>query len=104
MRAAMTESDLDAHSKQCEATESLLTFPCSFPIKAMGLTEQNIADLVLEILARHAPEIAPKHIRQRSSANGKWLSVTVVIQAESKAQLDAIYQDLTAHEAIVYAL
>ncbi len=84
--------------------ETLLTFPCQFPIKAMGLATQDIQSVVLEILGRHTSTIDPAHIRQRSSSNGKWLSVTIILEAESKSQLDAIYQDLTAHEAIVYAL
>jgi putative lipoic acid-binding regulatory protein len=85
-------------------TETLFEFPCQFPIKAMGLAERDIPALVLEILTRHAPGIGPSALRQRASANGKWLSVTAIIEAESKTQLDAIYQELTAHEAIVYVL
>ena len=87
-----------------EFAETLLEFPCQFPIKAMGLAEQDIAALVLEILARHTDGVAPEQVRHRPSTNGKWLSVTVVFEAQSKAQLDAIYHELTAHEAIVYAL
>ncbi|MBK1647158.1 transcriptional regulator [Rhabdochromatium marinum] len=84
--------------------ETLLEFPCQFPIKAMGLAERDIAALFLDILQRHQVVLAPEQVRQRASTNGKWLSVTVVVQAQSKQQLDAIYQELTAHEAIVYAL
>jgi len=32
------------------------------------------------------------------------LAVTVTIQARDKAQLDAIYMELTAHEAVLMAL
>ena len=35
---------------------------------------------------------------------GKWISVTVVIEATSKAQLDAIYQDLTDCADVLMAL
>ncbi|MBK5971123.1 MULTISPECIES: YbeD family protein [Thiorhodovibrio] len=86
------------------ASDTLLEFPCRFPIKAMGLAERDIATLVVEILTPHTGDLAPHQVRQRPSPNGKWLSVTVEIEAQSKAQLDAIYRDLTAHEAIVYAL
>jgi len=87
-----------------KVSDTLLEFPCRFPIKAMGLAERDIVALVVEILAPHTGRLAPGQIRQRPSPNGKWLSVTVEIEAQSKAQLDAIYRDLTAHEAIVYAL
>lgn len=86
------------------APDTLLEFPCRFPIKAMGLAERDITALVIEILTPHTGTLVAEQVRARASPNGKWLSVTVEIEAESKAQLDAIYRDLTAHEAIVYAL
>lgn len=85
-------------------TETLLEFPCAFPVKAIGLAECGMATLVQEILTRHAAGFPPGQIRERPSANGKWLAVTVVIEAHSKAQLDAIYADLSTHPDIVYAL
>ena len=36
--------------------ESLLEFPCSFPIKIMGRTEDGFAQLVLDIVLRHVPD------------------------------------------------
>lgn len=83
--------------------ETLLRFPCSFPIKAMGRNEHGIEALVLEIVERHAPGMGPDEVRARPSRNGNWVAVTVVIEATSKAQLDAIYRDLSAHEQITCA-
>jgi len=40
----------------------------------------------------------------RESRGGKWVSVTLVIEATSKAQLDAIYRELSAHEKVVWAI
>ncbi|WPL19919.1 hypothetical protein Thiowin_05074 [Thiorhodovibrio winogradskyi] len=101
----MTDPDAQALDVAAiQSQETLLEFPCQFPIKAMGLAEANIVELVLEILGRHTLDIAPEQVRQRLSSNGKWLSVTVLIEAESKAQLDAMYQDLTSHDAIVYVM
>ena len=59
---------------------------------------------MIELIRKHAPDIREGAVRNRPSKGGKWVSVTVTIQAESKAQLDAIYMDLTAHEKIVMAL
>jgi len=86
------------------APETLLEFPCTFPIKAMGRSDSGLEAAVLEILARHAPDFDAQALEARPSSGGKWLSVTVRIEASSKAQLDAIYQELTAHELVVYAL
>jgi len=87
-----------------DADETLLRFPCTFPIKAMGPADSAIEAVVIEIVHRHAPRLRENAVRSRRSRGGKWLSVTVEIEASSKAQLDAIYQELTDHELIVYAL
>ena len=84
--------------------ETLLRFPCSFPIKAMGPADSALEAAVVEILQRHVPEFDSGTVSTRASSGGKWLAVTVRIEATSKAQLDSIYRELTAHELVVYAL
>lgn len=84
--------------------ESVLEFPCEFPIKAMGLAADGFDALVLDIVRRHVPELKEQTLTLRSSQGGKYLSVTVVIEATSRAQLDAIYLDLTACEQVLMAL
>lgn len=84
--------------------ETLLEFPCRFPIKAAGKAGQDFDTLVVEIVRRHAPDLNEGAIATRQSSGGKWVSVTVVIEATSKAQLDAIYRDLSAHDKVVWAL
>jgi hypothetical protein len=84
--------------------ETLLEFPCDFPIKVMGRAEPGFDSMVVELVRKHAPDLREGAVTSRSSKGGKWVSVTVVLQAQSKAQLDAIYLDLTAHEKVVMAL
>ena len=87
-----------------DETESIIEFPCDFPIKAMGLASFDIEVIVFEIVTRHAPD-TPKHtIKKRESSNGKYISITVTVNAKSQLQLDAIYQALTDHEHIVMSL
>ena len=81
-----------------------MEFPCQFPIKAMGSAENDLHSVVLEIVKRHVPELSREQINQRPSKNGKYLSVTITIEAHSREQLDAIYYDLTACEHILMAL
>ncbi len=85
-------------------SETLLKFPCAFPIKAMGRSEAGFDDLVVEIVRKHAPDLREGAVKTRTSRQGKWISVTVTIQATSKRQLDAIYQALTDHEKVVMCL
>jgi len=84
--------------------ESLLEFPCLFPIKALGHSRCDVKSVVVDILQRHVSGWESATIKQRPSKNGKYVSVTVSFEANSRAQLDAIYQDLTASEFILMAL
>jgi putative lipoic acid-binding regulatory protein len=85
-------------------TESALTFPCTFPIKAMGLAGNDFDLLVVEIIRKHAPDLGEGAVQTRASSGGKYLSVTVTIEAVSQEQLDAIYMELSGHERVVMAL
>ncbi len=84
--------------------ESPLRFPCSFPIKAVGLAESDFAALVVGIVRQHAKDLEDTSIKTRGSGGGKYLAVTCTIEARSRGQLDAIYQELTAHEQVKWAI
>jgi putative lipoic acid-binding regulatory protein len=86
-----------------EQQETLLKFPCQFPIKAMGKADIEFDLLVLEIIHQHVmPEKTV--LSSRSSKNGKYLAVTVIIEATSKEQLDNIYLQLSSHPLVLMAL
>ncbi|MDD5320914.1 MAG: DUF493 domain-containing protein [Methylococcales bacterium] len=84
--------------------ESFLEFPCRFPIKAMGKADQALDLLVMEIVRRHAPDINEGTVTRRPSKGGNYIAVTVIVEATSKQQLNAIYQDLTDHPYILMVL
>jgi len=84
--------------------QTLLEFPCQFPIKAMGKTSEHFDVTVVEIVRRQVDDIKEGAITSRPSKGGKYTSVTVVIEATSKAQLDAIYQGLTDCTEVLMAL
>ena len=84
--------------------DSIMSFPCQFPIKAMGMAEDGFDVLVVGIIRKHAPDLAEGAIKSRLSQEGKYISVTVVVEAESRQQLDNIYVELTAHEKVLMAL
>jgi len=91
-------------SEQDNQQETLLEFPCDFPIKAMGETSDDLDQIVIEILRRHVDDIAEGAISRRQSSGGKYTSITVTIRATSKPQLDAIYQELSNHHRIKFVL
>ena len=84
--------------------ETLFEFPCQFPIKTMGKACDEFELAVLDIFRRHVPDLPETAIKQRPSGKGNYLAITVTITATSKAQIDAIYMDLTACEHVSMSL
>lgn len=84
--------------------ESLIEFPCAFPLKIMGLTNDALAQTVLEIVRRHAPGYDGSDMQMRASSGGKYVSLTCTINATSKPQLDALYRELSGHPLVKVVL
>jgi putative lipoic acid-binding regulatory protein len=77
--------------------DTLIEFPCDFPLKIMGATREGFAQAVVEIVLRHAPDFDAAKVEMRPSKAGNYLSLTCLVRATSKPQLDALYRELTAH-------
>lgn len=75
-------------------TELEMEFPCTFPLKVMGLNEDDYPGFVLEVGKKHVPEIDESCVRTRPSRNGKYIAVTLTFTAQSRQQIDNIYLDL----------
>ena len=86
------------------AEASPLAFPCDFPIKIMGRKQQGFAQEVMNVVLRHAPDFNPATMEMRPSRQGRFLSVTCVVRATSREQLDALYQELCDHPGVVMVL
>ena len=84
--------------------DTLLEFPCDFPIKIMGMHQDDFARSMVEIVLRHAPDFAAESVEMRASATGKYLSLTCTIRATSRAQLDNLYVELTGHPLVKVVL
>lgn len=87
-----------------DAEQSALEFPCDFPIKMMGHDRDAFYDAARGVIEAHAGRIPDAAVRTAASRNGRFVSMTVTIRAQSRQQLDAIYEDLSAHEEILVAL
>jgi putative lipoic acid-binding regulatory protein len=84
--------------------DTLLEFPCDFPIKAMGRAEDDFESLIITLVRKHAPDLHEDAVSARDSSGGRFLSVTVTVRATSREQLDNIYRELTACEKVLMAL
>lgn len=87
-----------------EEADTLIEFPCEFPIKAMGPANVGLDEIVVSIVRGHVDDIKEGSINTKHSSGGKFTSITVTITATSKKQLDAIYQQLSDHEHVKYVL
>ena len=73
-------------------------------MKVMGRREDEFAQVICEIVQRHATDFHPRTIEMRPSKNGRYLSLTVTINATSKEQLDALYTELSKHPKVIMVL
>jgi putative lipoic acid-binding regulatory protein len=83
---------------------TLLEFPTDFPIKVMGKADDDFRSLVVGILSRHFEDIDEARIEERPSSAGRYLGITVIVRAHTKAQIDAAYMDLTSCQRVLVAL
>jgi uncharacterized protein len=86
-----------------KTTDSAIKFPCSFPIKVMGLNSEAFTSAVMTILRSHL-ELGRFSQSAKLSSSGKYLSITVTFIAQSQDQLNAIYEELNRHELVVMTL
>ncbi|MEJ2361732.1 MAG: DUF493 domain-containing protein [Gammaproteobacteria bacterium] len=84
--------------------QDIFAFPCRFPIKVMGRGDAAFENAVAQILHKHLPQLPENAISRRNSRQSNYSALTIVIEAQSREQLDAIYRDLTACEHVLMAL
>lgn len=84
--------------------ETLLKFPCDFPIKVVGKNNEAFEMFVLSVLHKHFPDLGESALRQKTSKDNTYLSITATVHAESKEQLDAVYRELTGSELTLMVL
>jgi putative lipoic acid-binding regulatory protein len=83
---------------------TLIEFPCDFPIKVFGQSQQGFAQAVMEVVLQHDPEFKPASIEMKSSKNARYISLTCTVHATSQQQLDDIYRALCDHPQVVMVL
>lgn len=84
--------------------ETLLEFPCDFPIKMMGRESPEFRLTARALVEKHTGPLADAAIRSTLSRNGRFVSITVTVSAHSQEQLDDIYREVSAHDAVLITL
>ena len=84
--------------------DSLIDYPCAFPIKVMGLKVEGFVHAMTEVAERFDPSFDASTIELRPSKGGIYLGVTLTVQATSREQLDDLYRALTSHPMVKVVL
>ena len=87
-----------------EQEKPQIEFPCQYPIKVLGDASPQLQEHILRVLDKHAPGYQASDITSRESSKGKWQSITVVITATGKPQLEAIFADLKTSSRVKMVL
>lgn len=93
-----------ASDSELQLQNSLIKYPCEYPIKIMGRSKPGFAQSIVEVVSRHSPGFNAATVEMRTSKANKYLSLTCIIDAQSKQQLDSLYQELCDHPMVVMVL
>ncbi len=81
-----------------------MTFPCEFPLKAVGKNSDDFEALIVAIVRRHVPDLDYSAVSSRTSGGDAYRAVTATFVARSREQLDALYTELSSHEQVLMVL
>jgi putative lipoic acid-binding regulatory protein len=85
-------------------TDSLIEYPCQFPIKVMGAKAEGFVHAVTAVARKFDPGFDAATIELRESKGGNYLGVTITINATSREQLDELYRTLSSHPMVKVVL
>ena len=91
-------------SDQNQSPETLIEFPCRFPIKVMGEVHEAFTATVIEIIKQKSEKFDPSTIEMKGSREGRYISLTCYVYVTSKPELDDIYRSLSSHPMIKVVL
>lgn len=100
----MSADDSNTGFEGTQARESVIEFPCRFPIKVMGRAVPDFAQVLTDVVLAHDPNLDVAEVEMRPSRSGNYLGLTFYVHATSQAHLDNLYRALTSHPMVSYVL
>jgi len=91
-------------SRPIPPEQSLIEYPCDFPIKVMGMHVEGFVAAIAHVATQFDPNFQADTIEQRPSKAGKYLGLTVTVRVTSREQLDELYRTLTTHPMVKVVL
>jgi len=84
--------------------QSLIVYPCHFPIKVMGANAEGFLQAMTHVAAAFDPGFDESTVEQRPSKAGNYLGLTLSVHVTSREQLDELYRTLTTHPMVKIVL
>ena len=84
--------------------ESLIDFPCEFPIKILGKDNDVFKNTVSQIMAKHHQKYSEISVKKNNSKNKNYIALTWVVNVNNQYELDNIYKDLSKDKNILFVL
>lgn len=84
--------------------DSLIEYPCAFPIKVMGAQVAGFEDAIVTVARHFDPQFDASTVERRPSSSGNYLGLTITVTATSREQLDELYRTLSTHPMVKVVL
>lgn len=85
-------------------SKSVLEFPTDYPIKIIGRPSDEFRARVHAVVLRHAPALEAERVSERLSGNGNFLSISYLLLAESREQIEALTAELRVCDGVMMLL
>ncbi len=85
-------------------SDSLIEYPCDFPIKIMGKDTQQFREAAAAIVERIAGAESAATVVARKSREGRFIALSFAAHVTDREQLDALYQALSDDEHVMVVL
>lgn len=83
-----------------EPEEPKITYPCDYPIKVVSDVREDLHVDIYNIVFKHDPTMTTDRVSQRTSRKGNFISISFMLRAESKQQIEALFADLKEVDSV----
>lgn len=90
--------------REISPDESLIEYPSDFPIKVMGKSHPEFAQVLTELVLQFDPGFDAETVEMRPSKGGNYIGLTFTVRATSRQQLDDLYRALHGHPMVSIVL
>ena len=79
-------------------------FPGTFEITAMGPASANLEDEIPRLLEAAGLTVLHETVARRDSSGGKFVSIKISFEAETRAEYDAAHEALREHPEVKWTI